>query len=63
MEKKIILVGGDTMGSVSPLLAVAEKYNAEYLFIGTKSGVERKVVESLGIDYKSINNGKLRRYI
>ncbi len=62
MEKKIILVGGDTMGSVSPLLAIAEKYSAEYLFVGTKNGVERKVVESIGIDYKSINNGKLRRY-
>ena len=62
MKKKIILVGGGTMGSVSPLLAIAEKHKANYLFIGTHNGPERKVIEYLNIDFKSIASGKLRRY-
>ena len=37
-KKKIILAGGGTMGSVSPLLAISEKYKADYLFIGTIDG-------------------------
>ena len=62
MKKKIILVGAGTMGSVSPLLAISEKYKADYLFIGTKQGPEKKVIESLGLEFKEISSGKLRRY-
>ncbi len=50
------------MGSVSPLLAIAEKYKADYLFIGTHNGPEKKVITSLNLNFKSISNGKLRRY-
>ncbi len=62
MKKKIILTGGGTMGSVSPLLAIAEKYEAHYLVIGTKDGPEKKVIEDVGLEFISISNGKLRRY-
>jgi UDP-N-acetylglucosamine--N-acetylmuramyl-(pentapeptide) pyrophosphoryl-undecaprenol N-acetylglucosamine transferase len=61
-ERKILLVGGGTLGSVSPLLAIAEKYPANYLFVGTKDGPERSVVEAIGLDFKHIVSGKLRRY-
>lgn len=61
-NKKIILVGGGTMGSVSPLLAVAKKYPAKYLFVGSKQGPEREVVRQTGLDYTAIRAGKLRRY-
>ncbi|MBT7552962.1 UDP-N-acetylglucosamine--N-acetylmuramyl-(pentapeptide) pyrophosphoryl-undecaprenol N-acetylglucosamine transferase [bacterium] len=60
--KKILLVGGGTLGSVSPLLAVAEKYPADYLFVGTSHGPEKNVVASVGLEFKEIVSGKLRRY-
>ncbi len=55
------------MGSVMPLLAVAEKLkeirpNAEFLFLGTKTGPEKKVVEKYQIPFKAITGGKFRRY-
>jgi UDP-N-acetylglucosamine--N-acetylmuramyl-(pentapeptide) pyrophosphoryl-undecaprenol N-acetylglucosamine transferase len=65
--KKYILAGGGTMGSVTPLLAVTEELkkrttDAEFLWIGTKGGPEKKVIESAGIKFASVPAGKLRRY-
>lgn len=67
MQKKFILTGGGTMGSVTPLLAVAEELKkreaaAEFLWIGIKNGPEKKVVELSGIKFMSVPAGKLRRY-
>lgn len=59
-KHKIILVGGGTLGSVSPLLAIAAKYEAEYLFVGTQDGPEQKLISN--IKFVSIKSGKLRRY-
>lgn len=44
---KILLCGGGTMGSVSPLLAILEEIKkqnneAQFLWIGTKNGPEKK---------------------
>ncbi len=55
------------MGSVTPLLAVAEEIKkresgADFLWIGTKNGPEKKFVESFGIKFTSVSAGKLRRY-
>lgn len=64
---KIIFAGGGTMGSVTPLLAVLEEIRkqaseAEFLWLGTKSGPEKKIVEKYGIAFQTIPSGKLRRY-
>lgn len=64
---KILLSGGGTMGSVSPLLAVyselkSQPQQIEFLFVGTESGPEKASVESYKIPYRSIASGKLRRY-
>jgi len=64
---KVLLVGGGTMGSVSPLIAVYEqikksKPKAKFLFLGTKDGPECQAVDSYDIDFRSIPAGKLRRY-
>lgn len=61
-QKKILLVGGGTLGSVTPLLAVAEKYPADYSFWGTASGPEALLVKERNIKFRSILSGKLRRY-
>lgn len=60
---KILLTGGGTLGSVSPLLAIAEELNnSEFLWVGTNKGLEREIVERENIKFKSIVSGKLRRY-
>ncbi len=67
---KILLIGGGTGGSVSPLLAIAEELrirnyeleNFDFLWIGTKNGPEREMVEKENIPFKTIVSGKLRRY-
>ncbi|MCX6782125.1 MAG: UDP-N-acetylglucosamine--N-acetylmuramyl-(pentapeptide) pyrophosphoryl-undecaprenol N-acetylglucosamine transferase [Candidatus Magasanikbacteria bacterium] len=64
---KIILSGGGTLGPVTTLLAIADAYKkrnsqCEFLWIGTKSGPEKRVVETAGIKFFSIKSGKLRRY-
>ncbi len=68
---KILFAGGGTMGSVSPLLAMGQKIKtelnqrnqvAEFLWLGTKNGPEREVVEKNNIRFLVIAAGKLRRY-
>jgi len=63
-KKTIILAGGGTGGSISPLLALSEELGGEfrYLWIGTKQGPEKKMARDVGIEFKTILSGKLRRY-
>lgn len=60
----IFLSGGGTLGSVTPLLALAEDLDAKYSchFVGTNTGVERAVVTDQGLVYHPIASGKWRRY-
>jgi UDP-N-acetylglucosamine--N-acetylmuramyl-(pentapeptide) pyrophosphoryl-undecaprenol N-acetylglucosamine transferase len=74
--KKIIFSGGGTAGPVSPLLAIFDELSDpplsplktrggakyKFLWIGTKSGVEKGMVEKENIKFKAITSGKLRRY-
>ncbi len=66
--KKIVLSGGGTAGSVTPLLAIVDEFkkeklnNYEFLWIGTKKGLEEKMVQDAKIKFIKINSGKLRRY-
>ncbi|MBU0636914.1 MAG: undecaprenyldiphospho-muramoylpentapeptide beta-N-acetylglucosaminyltransferase [Patescibacteria group bacterium] len=66
---KILLTGGGTSGSVTPLLAIAEELKTapqggdfEFLWLGTKYGPEKNMVEQAGIKFKVITGGKWRRY-
>jgi UDP-N-acetylglucosamine--N-acetylmuramyl-(pentapeptide) pyrophosphoryl-undecaprenol N-acetylglucosamine transferase len=59
------MTGGGTAGHVTPNLALVEKLKKngyEVQYIGTKEGMERKLVEEQKIKYHIISSGKLRRY-
>ena len=66
-EIKVILSGGGTMGSVSPLLAIRDKMieqnlNSKFIWVGTENGPEKNIIEKEGIEYRVIKSGKFRRY-
>lgn len=63
--KRIILTGGGTAGHVTPNIALVPKlkelgYDIQY--IGSYNGIEKELIEPLGITYHGISSGKLRRY-
>lgn len=64
-KHKIIMTGGGSAGHVTPNLALVPKLKElgyEIQYIGTKDGIERKIIESEKIKYNIISSGKLRRY-
>lgn len=63
--KKIVLTGGGTAGHVTPNMALIEKLRDEgydISYIGSYSGIEKGLIESMGVPYYGISTGKLRRY-
>ncbi|WP_026526224.1 undecaprenyldiphospho-muramoylpentapeptide beta-N-acetylglucosaminyltransferase [Butyrivibrio sp. VCD2006] len=65
MSKKIVLTGGGTAGHVTPNMALIpalkeEEYEISY--IGSHTGIEKKLIADFHIPYYSISTGKLRRY-
>ena len=63
--KHIVLTGGGTAGHVTPNIALLPKlremgYRISY--IGSYDGIEKKLIEEIGIPYYGISSGKLRRY-
>lgn len=63
--KKIVMTGGGTAGHVTPNIALMPAlkdagYDIEY--IGSYNGIEKNLIESLGVKYHGIASGKLRRY-
>ena len=66
MSKKIILTGGGTAGHVTPNIALIpglKEKGYEIKYIGSYDGIEKKLIEEIGIDYQGISSGKLRRYL
>ncbi|MEI8361049.1 MAG: undecaprenyldiphospho-muramoylpentapeptide beta-N-acetylglucosaminyltransferase [bacterium] len=64
---RILLSGGGTGGSVTPLIALVEELKLnndglEFLWLGTKKGIEFEMVDEAAIPYVSIASGKFRRY-
>lgn len=63
--KRIILTGGGTAGHVTPniaLIPALKKAGYDIHYIGSKNGIERRLIQDMGIPYHPISSGKLRRY-
>ena len=63
--KHIVLTGGGTAGHVTPNIAMIPRLKElgyQISYIGSYEGMERKLIEELGIPYYGISSGKLRRY-
>lgn len=65
---RLVIAGGGTGGHVLPAIAVVEELAsrqipADLLWIGSHSGVEIESAQRYGIPYRSIQTGKLRRYV
>lgn len=73
-NKTVILSGGGTGGSVTPLLAIAEEllkedeeHDLHLVFVGTKTGPEQEMVDAFrqevgSLEFISLTSGKWRRY-
>ncbi len=64
--KKIVLTGGGTAGHVTPniaLLPKLEELGYEISYIGSKNGIEKKLIADYNLPYYEISTGKLRRYL
>ena len=65
---RVVFACAGTGGHVNPAIAIAKiilkhKSDTEVLFIGTKTGIENKLVENAGFNIKHIRTGKLLREI
>ncbi|MCD8018555.1 MAG: undecaprenyldiphospho-muramoylpentapeptide beta-N-acetylglucosaminyltransferase [Clostridiales bacterium] len=63
--KRILLTGGGTAGHVTPNMALIpglQEAGYDIQYVGSYQGIERKLIEEMGIPYHGISSGKLRRY-
>ncbi len=69
MALRIVLAGGGSGGHLFPLTTVKEyigknyKGKAEFLFLGPRTDLEKKVMKKHGIPHKWVLCGKLHRYM
>lgn len=61
---KVLFSGGGTLGSVSPLIAIQEAVQdgSDFIWIGTRFGPEKNIIEEGDIRFYQIFSGKIRRY-
>ena len=70
MNIKLLITGGGTGGHVSPALATIQAVQAravgadwtpQFQYVGSRHGVEQRLVEAAGIPFVGVQSGKLRR--
>ena len=64
--KRIILTGGGTAGHVTPNMALIpelQRLGYDIQYVGSYTGIEKDLIEKIGIPYHGISSGKLRRYL
>lgn len=65
MKNTILFTGGGTAGHVTPNLALIKMFQESgwnVLYMGSKNGIEKNIIERIKIPYYGIASGKLRRY-
>lgn len=65
---RILITGGGTSGHISPALALIQTLRelhpeTQFLYIGSRHGLEEKLVRAADIPFAAIQTGKLRRYL
>lgn len=70
MTCRLAITGGGTGGHLVPAVAVIEtlqqrtpRLEVQLLYIGSRRGAEAQVVPALGVPYRAVATGKLRRYL
>ncbi|HEV7662898.1 MAG TPA: glycosyltransferase [Chloroflexota bacterium] len=68
MSARILLAGGGSGGSATPVLAVAQALRrlepeTEFLYVGTRDGPESALAAAQGLPFAGVSSGKLRRYL
>lgn len=68
MSLRVLLAGGGSGGSATPVLAVAQALRrrqpeVEFLYIGTLGGPEATLAAAQRIPFAGVHAGKLRRYV
>jgi UDP-N-acetylglucosamine--N-acetylmuramyl-(pentapeptide) pyrophosphoryl-undecaprenol N-acetylglucosamine transferase len=64
---RVLLAGGGSGGSATPVLAVAQALrrrepSVEFLYVGTRDGPEAALAAAQSIPFAGVDAGKLRRY-
>ncbi len=64
MKGKILFTGGGSAGHVTPNMAIISniKNDFDIVYVGSKDGIEKNLINDIGIKYFGISTGKLRRY-
>lgn len=65
MSASIVFTGGGTAGHVTPNIALIHELRREgwtIAYVGSADGVEKSMIEALGIAFYPVKSGKLRRY-
>lgn len=65
MSPSIVFTGGGTAGHVTPNVALINELKQEgwnINYIGSENGIEKGMIQNLGIPFHAVSSGKLRRY-
>ena len=65
MSPSIVFTGGGTAGHVTPNVALINEFKQEGWnidYVGSVNGIEKGMIETLGIPFHAVSSGKLRRY-
>lgn len=66
MMPNIVFTGGGTAGHVAPNIALIHEVNCkdwDIAYIGSAKGIEKQMIQPLGIPFYAVSSGKLRRYL